>query len=314
MKARHDRRFGGATWATAFGVLALALAMPVRVQAQEGKPPLTEQQKAKFREHSEKGKRLFDLFKYVEAAEEYEKAYLAAPDPVMLFNIAQCHRLNNQPDEAIRFYKSYLRNAPTASNRGDVEKRIAEMEKLSEERRRTGATPPPVGPTTPPPNGTVPPPGPTPPPVKEPIVPPPPPGGGPTGLGKTEPIGVGTTAPPAEPSRLLPKVLLIGGGVLLATSVVTGLVAISKSKQVENAAKEKTRSFDGTLQSAEKDGKAANAAAIVTGLLGVAAGAGGAILWMRSAPEPAAVTGSLGPVVYPVAGPGFAGAGARFSF
>ena len=58
-------------------------------------------------------------------------------DPVMLFNIAQCHRLNNQPDEAARFYKNYLRNAPGAPNRDDVERKIVEMERLSEERRRS---------------------------------------------------------------------------------------------------------------------------------------------------------------------------------
>ena len=62
----------------------------------------------------------------------------------MLFNIAQCHKNSSQPEEAIRFYKNYLRNAPNAANRADVEKRIAEMERLAEERKRQAAAPPPA--------------------------------------------------------------------------------------------------------------------------------------------------------------------------
>jgi tetratricopeptide (TPR) repeat protein len=314
MNARHDRCRPWRPSGLAFGVLALALAMPARVQAQESKPPLSEQQKQQFREHYEKGKRFFDLLKYAEAAEEYEKAYLAAPDPVMLFNIAQCHRLNEQPDEAIRFYKSYLRNAPTASNRADVEKRIAEMEKLSEERRKQAGQPgpvpvlPPPGPATPAPEtpaptpATEPPPSPSPPLAMKPPAP--------------DSMGVSATATPAPaPSRLVPKVLLLGGGVLLTTSVVTGLVALSKAKQVEDAGKEKTRAFDSGLQSAEKSGKAASAVAVATGLAGVAVGAVGVILWIRSAPSTSVEsTGSAAPAVYPIAGPGLAGAGARFAF
>src|ERR687884_386081 len=101
MNPRHDRRRGGLV----AGALSLFLSLSGgRVAlAQESKPPLTEAQKQQFKEHYEKGKRFFDLLKYTEAAEENEKAYLAAPDPVMLYNIAQCHRLNDQPDEAIRF-------------------------------------------------------------------------------------------------------------------------------------------------------------------------------------------------------------------
>jgi tetratricopeptide (TPR) repeat protein len=319
MNARQDREAREARQARrpprlAFLALALALAAPARVHAQDSKPSPSEQ-KQQFREHYEKGKRFFDLLKYSEAAEEYEKAYLAAPDPVMLFNIAQCHRLNDQPDEAIRFYKSYLRNAPSAVNRADVEKRIAEMEKLSEERHKQGSAPvvaPGPGPVVAPPATGTATPGPTAPPVTEPPPPPPLAVKPPT---PTTPIGVSATAPPPAPSRMLPKVLLVGGGVLIATSVITGLVAISKSKQVQDAANEKTRSFDDSLQSAEKTGKAANGAAIVTGLAGLAVGAVGVILWIRSAPSGPEVAGAPPPpALYPVAGPGFAGAGARFAF
>ncbi len=53
---------------------------------------------------------------------------MAVPDPVFLFNIAQCHRKMGHDKEAVDFYKSYLRNAPNAPNRADVQKRIQELE------------------------------------------------------------------------------------------------------------------------------------------------------------------------------------------
>jgi tetratricopeptide (TPR) repeat protein len=322
MNPRHDRvaRRGGLVSGALALVLSTSLALPAR--AQEGKPPLSETQKQQFKEHYEKGRRFFDLLKYQEAAEEYEKAYLAAPDPVMLYNIGQCHRFNNQPEEASRFYKSYLRNSPNAPNRADVEKKIAEMEKLAEDRRRQGATPPvtppnpvttpPVTPVTPtnPITATPPPPN-NPPPVEPPPTPSP-------DLGKAGTIGVTATSPKEEPpSRTLPMTLLIGGGVLVATSVVVGLVAISKSKQVEMAAADH-KTFDNGLENAQKAGKAANAAAIVTGLVGLAAGTTGFILLLRT-PSGSQTAAGEGPAparasLFPIAGPGLAGGGARWVF
>src|SRR5688572_5406653 len=129
-----------AALAMAVGVLGLAPGGVTPVQAQEiQRPQLTEAQKQKTKEHYEKATRLYNVGKYPEAVVEYEAAYLVSADPVMLFNIAQCHRLNNQPEEAARFYKNYLRNAPSAPNRDDVERKIAEMERLSDERRRQAA-------------------------------------------------------------------------------------------------------------------------------------------------------------------------------
>jgi hypothetical protein len=53
---------------------------------------------------------------------------MAVPDPAFLFNIGQCHRKMGHDKEAVSFYKSYLRNAPNAPNRADVQKRINELE------------------------------------------------------------------------------------------------------------------------------------------------------------------------------------------
>jgi tetratricopeptide (TPR) repeat protein len=291
------------------------------VAAEEpGRPQLTDEQKQKAKESFEKATRLYNLGKYGEAIDEYENAYLISADPVMLYNIAQCHKQNNQPEEAIRFYKNYLRNAPNASNRNDVEKRIAEMERLAEERRRTGAAPPPVT-TAPPPVVTV---SPTPPVTTPPSSvgqPPPPPTTPPPVTPDTTPtpspqVGIGDTAPrPEEPhkrSKALPVTLLIASGAMIATSVVFGAIAAQKAKDVEKRADAHTK-FDADAQKLEKDGKTASAIAVISGLAGAAVGVTGIVLLVRSgsSAEPAAATQAA---VYPLAGPGLAGAGARFTF
>src|SRR5260370_42391575 len=75
------------------------------------------------RDHYRKGKVLFDLQRYLEAAKEYEAAYELKDDPALLFNIGQAYRLANEPQKAIGAYKSYLRNDSTVTT-----KRRAEIE------------------------------------------------------------------------------------------------------------------------------------------------------------------------------------------
>jgi tetratricopeptide (TPR) repeat protein len=78
----------------------------------------------------ESGVRHFDLSEYDQALGDFKEAYRNKPDPVFLYNIAQCHRKLGHTDDAITFYQSYLRRAPDAKNRDEVERRIAELESL----------------------------------------------------------------------------------------------------------------------------------------------------------------------------------------
>jgi hypothetical protein len=65
--------------------------------------------------------------------------------------MAQCHRALGQKEEAIRAYKSYLRNSPDAPNAADVRRIVAELEAAVAEERRAAeanaraATSPPTG-------------------------------------------------------------------------------------------------------------------------------------------------------------------------
>lgn len=78
--------------------------------------------------HFDRGQKLFNLGKFAEALDEYEQAYDAKPIPDFLFNIGQCHRNLNNYDAAIFSFRKYLKLAPDADNREQVEEYIADLE------------------------------------------------------------------------------------------------------------------------------------------------------------------------------------------
>jgi hypothetical protein len=112
--------------------------------------------------HYERGEKLFALGKFDKALDAYQQAFDAKPLPDFLYNIGQCYRNLGDLDQAIFSFKKYLQLAPDASDRGKVEKLIAELEKKRDRERAEAAklAPPPEPP--PPPQPQPPPPQPTP--------------------------------------------------------------------------------------------------------------------------------------------------------
>jgi tetratricopeptide (TPR) repeat protein len=108
-------------------------------------------EKAEAKKHFQRGLARYNLTEYKEAAIEFQAAYRLHPDPVFLYNLAQSYRLSNQPEEALRFYKTYLRAEPRATNRREVEGRISDLE------RQIATAPPPKPEPTPPPKPEPPP-------------------------------------------------------------------------------------------------------------------------------------------------------------
>jgi hypothetical protein len=107
-------------------VLALGMvsfAGPGRVAAQ------TTDAAAEAKQHYEEGTKAYSLGEFPRAITEFKAAYNAKAEPTLLFNIAQSYRLAGDPNQALFFYRSYLRNKPDAINRRDVERRIKELEK-----------------------------------------------------------------------------------------------------------------------------------------------------------------------------------------
>src|SRR5450759_1523475 len=80
------------------------------------------------RQHFESGASHFDLSEYDEALVEFKEAYRLKADATFLYNIAQCHRKLGHLEEALTFYKTYLRRSPDAPNREEIERRIQELD------------------------------------------------------------------------------------------------------------------------------------------------------------------------------------------
>jgi tetratricopeptide (TPR) repeat protein len=290
--------------------LAVSVGLLLSSSAQAQEKALSETEKAKAKEAYEKATRFYNVGRYAEAIEEYQNVYLITADAAMLVNIAQAYRLSEQLPEAARFYKRYLSTAPPdAPGRAFAEKRLAEVEKLIEERKKPGATTPPAPPD---------PVAPAPPPVVAPgpVAPPPPVVASPP-VAEPAPAAPPPAAPePRRPSRVLPVTLLVAGGVLLAGSAGFAIFGQNREDALESAARKGSR-FDPKI---ERDGNSANALAVVTGVLGLGAGVTGAVLLARtpSNPEPAQARRSGGApslaAIAPVLGPGFAGASAQVVF
>jgi tetratricopeptide (TPR) repeat protein len=129
-------------------VLGILVALLVCAPAGAG-----ERHRSAAETHYNQGMKQYTLGHFPEAIDEFEKAYDLKPEPIFLYNIAQSHRQNKNPERAAFFYRRYLEADPKAKNRAEVEKRIKDMEKLlAEERARAAApaiAPPPVAPPAP---------------------------------------------------------------------------------------------------------------------------------------------------------------------
>lgn len=101
------------------------------------------------RHHFDEGSKAYDLGDFERAIVEYKAGYEAKPDPVFLFNIAQCYRLARNLEQSLFFYRRFLLRAPEATNRGVVEARIADIERQLAAQKATveadpqGVVPPP---------------------------------------------------------------------------------------------------------------------------------------------------------------------------
>jgi tetratricopeptide (TPR) repeat protein len=104
------------------------------------------------------GLKHYDLNEYQEAIVAFKRAYWLTEDPKVLLDLAQCYRGLGVREEALKFYRSYLRKVPDAANRDDVQRVI---EKLESGTAAAAPARPPVAPAPapPPPRASSPPAG-----------------------------------------------------------------------------------------------------------------------------------------------------------
>jgi hypothetical protein len=296
-------------------ILLVAVALAVSAPAYAA-PPAEDANAAQARLHYQKAASLYELGRYAEAIPEYEAAFQLKNDPAFLYNLAQCHRLAGNPEQALHFYRRYLVKDPKDTKpalRADAESRITQLEKLIAEKNNVKTTPPnevtTPGGTEPPPNttgtttpGTTTPPGTT---TTPPVDTTPP------GTTTTTPPTLITTPPPAAPAnpraRTFQKGGVVGmaaGGGLMIVGLALGVRASAAANDVVTASKS-GQAFDPDVESRGKSFQKAEAVFMVLGAL-VAGGGAACYLYGKKLDREVAVT--------PIASANGAGAMLRVTF
>jgi len=92
------------------------------------------------KDHYRRGTQLYDLGKYLEAANEYEAAFKLTDRPAFLFNIGQAYRLGGKPRDALAAYEGFIRRVPEAPQRAEIQQHIDELKKaIADENEKKAA-------------------------------------------------------------------------------------------------------------------------------------------------------------------------------
>ncbi|HEX5059048.1 MAG TPA: hypothetical protein VFV99_06795 [Kofleriaceae bacterium] len=83
----------------------------------------------KARELAEKGRAYHNSGDYSAAIAAFKEAYVLAPSPGLLFNIAQAYRLAGDCDESAWMYRRFLDTNPVGEHRSLAETHLASVEK-----------------------------------------------------------------------------------------------------------------------------------------------------------------------------------------
>jgi tetratricopeptide (TPR) repeat protein len=93
--------------------------------------------------HFRKGTAAYALGHYGDAATEWEAAFALQPDPALLYNAAQAHRLAGNHPRALQLYQSYLRlYASQVKNQDEVKRHIAELQRAIATQEQASHSPP----------------------------------------------------------------------------------------------------------------------------------------------------------------------------
>jgi tetratricopeptide (TPR) repeat protein len=103
----------------AAGLAAVVLVATPVVHAQQALP--TKEAEAAARQHHDRGSKLYDQGRYLEAAREFEAGYEADARPLFLLNIGHSYRRAQDLRRAKAAYEKLLRTDPTTPQRPMVE-------------------------------------------------------------------------------------------------------------------------------------------------------------------------------------------------
>ncbi len=113
-------------------VLGLLLLLPLAARAEDDAKTVFD-----------RGTALFALHHFSDAAAAYEKAFELRPDPAILYNAAQAHRLSGNKTRALDLYQSLLKLYGTrVANRAEIIDHIKHLQiALDADRRATNSPP-----------------------------------------------------------------------------------------------------------------------------------------------------------------------------
>ena len=112
-----------------FPALSLALAILVVPVAARGDGGWSDAVPAKARTLAERGRAFHDAGDYANAIAAFTQAYVIAPSPALLFNLAQAYRLQGNCDDAALMYRRYLATNPGPDGQTLAEAHLATVER-----------------------------------------------------------------------------------------------------------------------------------------------------------------------------------------
>lgn len=119
-------------------VVAALSTAPAAARADEPVPP--DEIPAKARSLAEHGRAFHDAGDYGNAIIAFKEAYVMAPSPGLLFNLAQAYRLQGNCDDAAMMYRRYLATGPSTDGRTLAEGHLGSVERCAHDpAQRAGA-------------------------------------------------------------------------------------------------------------------------------------------------------------------------------
>jgi len=95
------------------------------------------------KEAYQRGLKQYNLGEYEAALDAFTAAYNLVPDPILLFNTAQCHRQLGHKLKALTLYKSYLRETENrTANAEEVKRLVSSLEQELAREHTTKEAPP----------------------------------------------------------------------------------------------------------------------------------------------------------------------------
>jgi tetratricopeptide (TPR) repeat protein len=125
---RPSNRLTQALWMSC----AFSLQLMATVQAQEAKRPSAD---TSARAEAESGIRAFAQADYITAAAAFQRADQLQPNPAFAYDTGRAYEELHAPKRALQHYREYLRRAPHAPDRGEVQARIVALERRGDDKQ-----------------------------------------------------------------------------------------------------------------------------------------------------------------------------------